>query len=64
MTNLKWGDNPLNHLNPYLVFFRRGLTKADLNSFGKVLELRDKFTIRVTMGTIISTQWVKKLEGI
>ena len=45
-------------------FLRRGFTKADLNSFRKVPELRDKFTIRVTIGKILSIQWGKRLEGI
>ena len=26
--------------------------------------MRDKFTIRVTIGTILSIQWGKRLEGI
>ena len=43
---------------------RRRFTKADLNSFGKVPVLRDKFTIRVTIGTILSIHWGKKLNGI
>ena len=57
MKNLKWGGNSLNHLNQDLIFLKIGLTKADLNSFGeKKTVLKDRFTMRVKMGTILSLQ--------
>ena len=55
MKNFKWDDNSLNHLNPDLVFLG-GFTKPDINSFGKVPVLRDKFTLQVTIGTILLIQ--------
>ena len=43
-------------MNPDFVFLR-DFKKVDLNSFGKVPVLRDKFTIQVTIGAILSMQW-------
>ena len=57
------GDNSFNHMNPDLVFWR-GFTKADLILFGKVPVLRDTFTMRVSIGTILLIEWGKRLEGI
>ena len=45
-------------------FFKSGLTKADLTSFGKEPVLRDKFTMHVSMGPMLPKQWDKRLEGM
>ena len=37
-------------------FFKSGLTNVDLNSFGKEPVLRDRLTIHVIIGTILSIQ--------
>ena len=47
-----------------LVTFKSGLKKADLNSLRKEPALRDRFTMHVIMGTILSIQWGKRLEGM
>ena len=58
------GGNSLKHLNQDLIFLKSGLTKADLNSFGKEPVLRDRFTIRAIMVTILLIQRGNRLEGI
>ena len=63
MTNSKWSGNSLNHLIK-IWFFLSALTKADLNSFGKEPVWRDRFTMHVIMGTILSIQWGNRLEGM
>jgi hypothetical protein len=44
-------------------FFKSGLTNADLRSFGNIPVLSDRLVIRVTTGTITSTQYGRSLDG-
>ena len=44
-------------------FFKSGLTNADLRSFGNIPVLSDRLTIRVTTGTMTSTQYGRSLDG-
>ena len=45
-----------------VVFFKRGLTNADLRSFGNIPVLSDRLIIREITGTMTSTQW-RSLDG-
>ena len=39
-----------------VVFFKTGLTNTDLRSLGNIPELSDRLIIRITTGTMTSTQ--------
>ena len=43
-------------------FFKSGFTRADLNLLGKILELKDRFTMEV-IAEAISQQWGKGLDS-
>ena len=43
-------------------FFKRGVTNADLRSFGKIPVPSDRLIIRETTGTMTSTQYEKSLD--
>ena len=47
-----------------VVFFKRGLTNADLRSFGNVPVLCDRLIIHETTGTMISAQYGRSLDGM
>ena len=45
------------------VFFKRGLTHADLRSYGNIPVLSNRLIIRETTGTMASTQYGRSLNG-
>ena len=44
-------------------FFKNSFTTADLNSFGNIPKLRDRFIMRVSTGAISSTNRGNRLDG-
>ena len=49
---------------PRVVFFKIGLTNADLSSFGNIPVLSDRLIIRETTGTMTPTKYGRSLDGM